>query len=219
MPLAISTSIKVTNEHLACLPGKGAVLLHGLASSAVEEGFQAIIIFDKSVKIPPSLGLPDARDLTHSTCFLQVSPCFQHVVKYCDTPEDRKMAISVQNYLDLYAFFHSYWPKVTSQLLALGNDMRSGTDWVQLSKNLSFLSNGTCNYSATVGKDLTFTASLDSKTAKNCSDFTFVVSISKKDKVLRLPLATVTKLFGDIHGYKHIETMYLTAVQSPHPSV
>lgn len=215
MPLVATAGVKVTNEHLSCLPRKGAILLHSLASSAVEEGFQSAIVFDKRTRVPASLGLPEITDAEDLTCFIQVSPCYQHFVKYRDAADDSKIVLTVQNYLDIYAFFNFKWPSVASKLLAYASDMRAGTDWVQLTKNLSFLSNGTCNYSATLGDDLILTASVDSRTAQSSGgDFTFVVAVAKNDRVLKLPLGTVTKMFGDIQGYKHIEKMYLTAVRT-----
>jgi len=180
-------------------------------------GFQAMLIFDSAARLPDSYRV-DPVIVEDLSCHIQVCPPMDTFYKPSTVPDHFKMTMSIENYLDLFAFIHCKWPSVLAQMIKNASCMADGQEWVRIKPYLLFLNDGVCHYKALLGPDLIFSASIDSQNVvktstpgKASKEFIVQVSIKKKDQILNLPLSTVSKLFSNTEAFQHIQTAYLMA--------
>jgi len=216
-------NVHVSEECFSNTPSSSCVFLHRMLSTHNDCGFQALLVFDSTAHIPDGVSLAPmiVEDLT---CHLQVCPPMDTFYKAASVPDHLKMTISIENYLDLFAFIHCKWPNVLAQMIKNASSMAEGNNWVRIKPYLLFLNDGICHYKALLGPDLSFCASVNSqnivnKGAGGKDEFIVQINIMKKDQTLNLPLSTISKLFSNIEAYQHIHTAYLMACQKKTPSV
>ena len=218
-------SVRLSEESFSNTPSSGLALLHRMASTHNECGFQALLIFDSSARLPDSYRV-DPVIVEDLSCHLLVCSPMDTFYKPETVPDHFKMTMSIENYLDLYAFIHCKWPSVLAQMIKNASCMADGKEWVRIKPYLLFLNDGVCQYKALLGPDLIFFASIDSQNVvktstpgKNCKDFIVQVSIQKGNQTFNLPLSTVSKLFSNTEAYQHIQSAYLMACKRKSPAV
>jgi len=215
----------------------GLVFAHRILSNHDESGFHALLIFDSKSPLPEGASLAPMI-VEDYTCHVQICPPMDTFYKHSTVPEHLKMSMTIQNYLDFYTFVHCKWPLVFAQMVKNAKAMVSGKEWIRINPRLVFLNDGVCNYRVLLGKDLIFSASIDSKNvikkAKATEDSKNVIkneteeipieffvqaSIQIKDKKLDIPMATISRLFQELDTYQHIKTAYLLACKRKRPPV
>jgi len=198
----------ISNERLVNVPDLASPLCHQLASTAIDGGFQSIIIFAKKKRYSEMAGLPADSTFSDNTCFLQTTEPYQTFVKQRDAPRGHFLNVSVQNYLSMYSFFHAKWPLVCSKLMSNANAMIEGSGWISLATNLSFAEHGKSVYTCTLATDLHLEAIVYSREVSDKTKIFLEVKISKGSLSMQLPLTTVTKLFSDASAYHAIQERY-----------
>ena len=194
----------------------GLVFAHRILSNHDESGFHALLIFDGKSPLPEGASL-DPMIVEDYSCHIQISPPMDIFYKHSAVPDHLKMSMTIENYLDLYTFVHCRWPNVFAQMVKSAQSMISGKDWIRINPRLVFLNDGVCNYRVLLGKDLIFSASIDSKnvikkaTEESPIEFFVQASLQINEKKLDIPMATIAKLFQEIDTYQHIKTAYLLA--------
>lgn len=198
--------LRISNEQLSCQPDLDSLFCHQLQSTAKEFGFQALLLFEKcDAKCKETIGLPE--DFQSGGAYLQTCRPYGKFVRQVKAEPGCTITLTVENYLQLYAFFVIKWPLVLSQLTASSASMSSGTEWIRAGKNLKFLHHGQCVYSCNLGSDLRLAATAGSK-KNGTDDYEIGLVIFRGDFEMELPLSTVTKLFSDSQAYHFIFEQY-----------
>lgn len=186
------------------------VLVHELESSVNMHGFRAVIISQRAAmhyfknpntSIPAHLGIPQADHLSHLSgkVYIQIAHYNERFVAHADA--SNKIIINVDEYLDLYNFFHHDWPKVVSKIKFNIRSMREGTQPIRLTNHLYFYNNGYTIYKTTLGQKLLFRARSDSQDKMmdrvTCWIKYADVTLPHSNSQLELPVNTLHDMFSD----------------------
>jgi hypothetical protein len=152
----------VYDANLYNTPDAQSLLLHAVASSSDEEGFQAIISFHQRPHLPNHLGMPVLSNY-EDKAFLQVGVENSAFHLQSQAPKTHAMQVTVTEYLILLQFVGNEWPRLQSKLNTQLTTMREGTDPVFISGHLMFYNHGASHYRVSLSSRLTFRACVESR--------------------------------------------------------
>ena len=92
-------------EKLENVPLSTPVISHGLESSLNSGGVQCIAVLDSRKPFAACLGLPDHKSVASNSCFLQVTDPLELFRPQCEADSAKTLELSLEDYLQLYAFF------------------------------------------------------------------------------------------------------------------
>lgn len=186
-------------------PDVQSLLLHAVASSSEEEGFQAIISFHQRPHLPAHLGVPVLSNY-EDKAFLQVSVENTPFHLQSQAPKTHAMQVTVTEYLILLQFVGNDWPRLQSKLNSQLTTMREGTDPVFISGHLMFYNHGASHYRVSLSSRLTFRACVESRDPQQKIK-TWLERRSLNDansdsliQDMTLPMNALTILSKDVNG-------------------
>lgn len=188
-------------------PDAQSLLLHAVASSSEEEGFQAIICFHPRPHLPSHLGLPVLSSY-EDKAFLQVSLENTPFMLQSQAPKTHAMQVTVTEYLILLQFVGHEWPRLQSKLNSQLLTMREGTDPVFMSGHLMFYNHGASHFRVSLSSRLTFRACVESRDpAQKIKTWLERRPLSdangdSSSQEMALPMSALTILTQDTNGVK-----------------
>ena len=200
--------VPLSNEKLSNEPLDAIVLSHSLGSLSNVGGFQCLVVLDASQPFPPSLGLPSHNCVAENTCFLQVTSPYEVFQPQRQADENRCLEVTLEEYLNLFAFFLQRWPMVHAKMGATVRDMQKRDAWVSASNHVKFMSVGRCSYTVTIGANLGFRAEATMDKEKGDGAFFFRAELIKDGKSVPLPLDTCRRLFAAEEDFALLSSMY-----------
>jgi len=187
-------------------PDIQSLLLHAVASSSEEEGFQAIISFHQRPHLPAHLGMPVLSSY-EDKAFLQVSMANTPFHLQSQAPRTHAMQVTVTEYLILLQFVGNDWPRLQSKLNSQLTTMREGTDPIYISGHLMFYNHGASHYRVSLSSRLTFRACVESrvpeqkiKTWLERRSLNDGSGSSSEIQDMELPMNALTILSQDVNG-------------------
>jgi len=186
-------------------PDAQSLMLHAVASSSEEEGFQSIICFHPRPHLPAHLGMPVLSNY-EDKAFLQVGVENTPFHLQSQAPKSHSMQVTVTEYLIMLQFVGHEWPRLKSKLQSQLTTMREGTDPVFISGHLMFYNHGASHYRVSLSSRLTFRACVESrdpeqniKTWLERRSHTDATSDSPIQE-MALPMNALTILSQDVNG-------------------
>ena len=197
-------------EKLENVPLSTPLISHGLESSLNSGGVQCIAVLDSRKPFAACLGLPDHKSVASNSCFLQVTDPLELFKPQCEADAAKTLEFSLEDYLQLYAFFLQRWPVVCGKMMEQTGGMQDPETWVAFADNLHFMGLGFCRYSARIGEDLRFRAETKFKEVKGKQLVFMEAAVGRGEKSVLLPLDTCVKLFAKPDGYHALRAAYKT---------
>lgn len=189
-------------------PDVQSLLVHSVASSSEEEGFQSIISFHPCPNMPSHLGMPILSNY-EDKAFLQVSVENTPFHFQSQAPKTHAMQVTVTEYLILLQFVANDWPRLQSKLNSHLTVMKEGTDPIYISGHLVFYNHGASHYRVSLSSRLVFRACVESrdpeqvvKTWLEKSPINDGNSDSSAVHCMALPMKALTILCQDVNGFK-----------------
>lgn len=194
-----------------------AVLVHELESSVNMHGFRAVVVTQKAAmnhsSIPAHLGIPHTEAIAGKV-FIQIAHYNERFVAHTDAK--LKFVVDIDEYLELYKFFHYDWPRVVAKIKFNIRHMREATQPIRLTNHLYFYHHGYTIYKTTLGQKLLLRARSDSQDKVmdrvTCWIKYADITAPHSNNQLELPLNTLHDMFSDkralemltAHVYKHV---------------
>ena len=150
------------------------MLLHECKSTAAEGGLQALVFFDARPSVPSHLGLETFSDYSRRVFLQSVGP-MQSFGTFKECSLERRIEITVKDYLILLRFAKNDWTRVYSRLSYDLANMKENYDGVQVTRHLSFFHRGTSGFTAKISKGLTFYAKADGRTGSDTDISTWLI--------------------------------------------
>jgi hypothetical protein len=190
-------------------PDTKSLLMHSLASSYTQPGFQAILCFYSKPIVPCHLGLPPL-DNYEDKVFLQVASESQPFLLHTQVAHGQSMQINVTEYLILLQFIQKEWSRLESKLQYQLTTMRQGTDPIHITARLVFYNNGSSIFKTNLSSRLVFKAWIESGDPKG----TIHAGLEKKmdgadagTEWMPLPMESLVTLAKDAVGFKALTKM------------